>query len=217
LLGEVDVAGEAFGQAEALEQEIDSNNQYIRSLWGIQHAEHLLRVGQTDYAQRATIANLTICERNRWSFMISICHRVLGQLDAAEGHDTTAQTHFDTALTIARGISHRPALIEALLARGRWAARLPSPDLTGLPNLSGLLAQAFSDLREALGYATDGRYRIYEADIRVALAWVHLAAQKATAARQEAARAQTMSQEMSYHWGQVDAAEVLAALAGIED
>jgi hypothetical protein len=168
-------------------------------------------VGQADYARRVTAANLEICERNRWSFMISMCHRVLGQLDAAEGQTAAAQTHFDTALTLARGISDRAALIEALLARGRWAARLSSPDL------SGLLTQAFSDLREALGHATDSGYRIYEADCRIALAWAHLAAQEATTAHQEATRAQTMSQEMGYHWGQVDAAEVLAALAGIED
>ena len=32
------------------------------------------------------------------------------------------------------------------------------------------------------------------------------------AARQEATRAQTMSADMGYHWGQVDAAEVLALL-----
>jgi tetratricopeptide (TPR) repeat protein len=208
----VDVAGEAFGQAEALEREIDSSVQYLYSLRGIHHAEHLRRVGQADYARRVTAANLEICEQERWPDDTSHCHRVLGQLDADEGQTAAAQTHFDTALTIARGISKRDVLIEALLARGQWAARLSSPDLTGLPNLSGLLAQAFSDLHEALGYATDSGYRIYEADSRIALAWAHLAAQEATPARQEATRAQTMSQEMGYQWGQVDAAEVLAAL-----
>jgi hypothetical protein len=64
-----------------------------------------------------------------------------------------------------------------------------------------------------LGYTLDGGYRIYEADIRVALAWVHLAAGNPSAARAEAERARQMSAEMVYHWGQVDAAEVLAALA----
>jgi hypothetical protein len=57
----------------------------------------------------------------------------------------------------------------------------------------------------------DGGYRIYEADIRVALAWAHLAAGDPAAARPEAERAQRMSADMGYHWGQVDAAEVLAA------
>jgi len=51
-------------------------------------------------------------------------------------------------------------LIEALLARGRWAAKYMK-DATS----------TFNDLNEALGYAVDGGYRIYEADIRVALAW----------------------------------------------
>ena len=51
----------------------------------------------------------------------------------------------------------REVLIEVLLARGRWAARNPK----GLPDPLG-----FSDLNEALGYAVDGGYRIYEADIR---------------------------------------------------
>jgi hypothetical protein len=81
--------------------------------------------------------------------------------------------------------------------------------VTGFPNLSGL---AFSDLNEALGYAVDGGYRRYEADIRIALAWAHLAAGDRQTARAEAERAQRMSADMGYHWGQVDVAEVLAAV-----
>ena len=87
-------------------------------------------------------------------------------------------------------------------ARGRRAAKDPS----------GL---GFSDLNEALGYATEGGYRRYEADVRVALAWAHLAAGEPVRARQETERARRMSEGMGYHWGQVDAAEVLAALDGV--
>ncbi len=58
----------------------------------------------------------------------------------------------------------------------------------------------------------DGGYRLYEADIRIALAWAYLASHNPTAARQEATRAQTLSLDMGYHWGQVDAAELLAQL-----
>jgi tetratricopeptide (TPR) repeat protein len=123
----------------------------------------------------------------------------LGDLDAdAEQHES-ARAHYDEALKIARGITIRPALIEALLARGRWTAR----HLRDAP-------AAFSDLNEALEYAVAGGYRIYEADIRVALAWAHLAAGDPSAARAEAERARRMSREMGHHWGQVDAAEVLA-------
>ena len=82
------------------------------------------------------------------------------------------------------------------MSLGRWAARNPKSlgDLSGLP-----------DLNEALGYAVDGGYRIYEADARIGLAWAHLAAGDSSAGR-----AQQMSAQMGYHWGQVDATEALA-------
>jgi hypothetical protein len=80
----------------------------------------------------------------------------------------------------------------------------------------------------------DGGYRVYEADIRVALAWAHRAVlrqaqdealDRAEALRQaqdealrraqaEARRARQMSLEMGYYWGRIDAEEVLAALGG---
>jgi len=241
LRGQLDEASAAFQQAEVLERENDSSKQYLYSLRGIQHAEHLRRVGQAEYARRVTAANLEILTRLRAPHQISMCHRVLGELDADAGgaeEIASAHDHFDTAITIARSISARDVLIEALLARGRWAAKLvyANPDLTGAPegslttkiepghlsgltpivpgHLSGLtsLQQAFADLREALGYATDGGYRRYEADSRIALAWAHLASGSPTDARQEATRAQTMSLDMGYHWGQVDAAEILNRL-----
>jgi hypothetical protein len=67
--------------------------------------------------------------------------------------------------------------------------------LANLPQAPNLreVDQAFSDLNEALGYAVDGGYRLYEADIRVALAWAHLAVRDPAAARAEAERAQTSS------------------------
>ncbi|MBN1991373.1 MAG: hypothetical protein JW953_01620 [Anaerolineae bacterium] len=56
----------------------------------------------------------------------------------------------------ARGISFRPALIEALLARGRWAAQ------------QGEVHSARNDLLdEALAYAVEGGYRLYENDMHI--------------------------------------------------
>jgi hypothetical protein len=57
-------------------------------------------------------------------------------------------------------------------------------------------------------YATAGGYRIYEADIRIALAWLHRARGDASAAQAEATRARQMSEEMGYYWGKVDAEEI---------
>jgi hypothetical protein len=84
--------------------------------------------------------------------------------------------------------------------KGRWAT------------VVACFPQHDDDVNEALDYAVDGGYRIDEADIRVALAWAHLAAGDRQAARAEAERAQRMSADMGYHWGQVDAAEVLEAV-----
>jgi tetratricopeptide (TPR) repeat protein len=219
LQGDLEVAGAAFVQAETLEREIDSTVRYLYSMRGIQNANHLRRAGDPAYACRITEANLEICERHRFIKSISQCHRILGDLDAGDGNDEGARTHYDQALQIARSITFRPALIEALLARGRWAAR----HLRDAP-------AAFSDLSEALSYATDGGYRIYEADARVALAWAHLAAARSprppaedgrsagegpgvrvahlAPARAEADRAWQMSEQMGYYWGWVDAEEV---------
>ncbi len=197
LRGESEAAGAAFAQAEMLEREIDSDKHYLYSNLGIFHAEYLRRTGEADYARRVTEANLEICERNHWAYQISWCHRVLGDLDFDAGQLEGAREHYDTALKIARSISFRPALIEALLARGRFSAK------------QGDAAAAQSDLTEALDYATAGGYRIYEADIRIALAWMHRAKGDMVAARTEALRAKQMSEEMEYYWGKVDAEEIL--------
>ena len=92
-------------------------------------------------------------------------------------------------------------MIEALLARGKWYAKYQKK-----------AEAAFSDLNEALGYATDGGYRIYEADIRVALAWAHIAKDEDDKAREQVEYAKRMSEEMGYYWGKVDSEEVLAVL-----
>jgi tetratricopeptide (TPR) repeat protein len=230
-MGNLEEALEVYKQAEELQTEIQPSLQYHYSTDGIWHAETLIRCAadplcRSDapplpYARRITEANLEICERNRWIEKISMCHRVLGDLDAhaylrsqppSPGAAQEARAHYDEALRIARSISRRDVLIEALLARGRYVAK----DLRDFGNLGDLnlggLDQAVSDLREALDLATRGGYRITEADIRVALAWAHRAAGAPARAREEAKRARAMSERMGYPWGQVDAEAVLDAL-----
>jgi tetratricopeptide (TPR) repeat protein len=166
LLGDMKLASKKFSEAEDIEKNIDPSAQYLTRNSGVSHAIHLQRLGETNYSRRVTEFNLQYCKRNHWSFIVSMCHRVLGDFDADSGNHESAREHYDEAFKIAHGISHRQVLIEALLARGRWRAKYHE-DLTGLENLSGL-DQAFNDLNEALGYAVNGEYRIYEADIRVA-------------------------------------------------
>ncbi len=154
-------------------------------------------MGEAATARAVTEANLKICEENHWPDNLSHSHRVLGDLDADAGQPESTQAHYDAALKIARGISDRATLIEALLARGRFYAR----------HLQDL-ASARSDLNEALGYALAGGYRVYECDIRVGLAWAALVANDTATAQAEADRAAQLAEEIGYHWGKVDAAEV---------
>lgn len=200
LQGDSGAASKAFQQAEALQRKIEPDVRYLSVIHSIYHTHYLRRVGDTEYARRVTEANLLICKRNHWICRISHCHCVLGNLDTDEGNHDSACQHYNQALKIAQSLSNRYVLIEVLLARGSWAAR------------RGEVDAAQRDLDEALNYAVTDGYRIYEADIRVGLAWMYLAAGNPAKAHSEAERAQRLSVEMGYHWGQVDAAEVLAAL-----
>ncbi|MBD2252463.1 tetratricopeptide repeat protein [Nostoc parmelioides FACHB-3921] len=201
LQGDNEMASVFFQQAEALQREIDpSSKLYLSFLLGIHQADYLLRVGSKDYARQVAEANLEIYQRKNWPATVSNYYRVLGDLDADARQNEDAREHYSEALKIARSISERSILIEALLARGRWAAR------------RGDVAAARGDLEEALNYACTGGYRIYEADIRVALGWMHLANHNYSAATVEAEKARLMSDEMGYYWGRVDADEVLQAL-----
>jgi len=206
LLGETLEAGKAFREAEELEKDNDPTVLYLYCLTGIYHADYLNRMDDIDYAFMVTETNLQICEANRLPNDISRCHRVLGDIYVNFGKQHEVAKHYHEALDIARSISNKQLFMEALLARGRWEARhLRDPDA------------AFSDLNEALEYARAGGYRLYEADIRVALAWAHLTAGNKRSAKEEAEYARQMSEEMSYHWGKVDADEVLSALNGAQD
>ncbi len=217
LRGDFDLADMAFRQAEALERAIHPNMLYLFKQSGSHHATHLRLSGDISYARQVTEANLEVCERNGWLYSLSECRCDMGDLEADLGQHDYAQNHYDEAVKIARGTPQRNILIWALLARGRWSAR------------RGKVASARGDLEEALSYVLDGGHRLYEADIRVGLAWAHLAAANSprpvgermgereaelASARREAERARAMSVEMGYHWGVVDADEVLSAIVG---
>ena len=201
LQGDLETAGQKFKEAEALQKRKDASKLYLYSLVSIHHADHLRRRGEVDYARRVTEANLEICERNHLPNGISMCHRVLGDLFIEAEQEEKASENYRQALDIARSISNRLVLIEALLSRGRWYASIIKDPYAAL-----------SDLTEALEYAQTGSYRLYVADIRIGLAWAHLVANNVDLARSEAGYALQMSQDMGYHWGIVDAKEVLAKM-----
>lgn len=220
LYGHIEMAGQAFERAQERALGLDAGESAppgilvgARGLW---HAEHLKRMGKTSTARRVTQANL-----EAWAVAYgrlqdeSRCWRMLGDLDAlfpAPANSELARqmrAYYDKALWIAQGITGEAALIEALLGRGRWAAQTAyreQSERAPAPNT------ALSDLTEALQRAQARDYRLCEADIRVGLAWAHLALGDTEAAREEARQARVLSEQMGYYWGKVDAGEVLSLL-----
>lgn len=203
LKGELDTIGLTFQRLEDLEKSL-FHYDHLTSNRGIFYAEYLRRIHNYDYAKHVTKYNLEIMKSEICLPDISRCYRVLGDLEADSGRHDFAHANYKESLKIARKISRSDILIEVLSSRGRWAAQRGNVEI------------AFDDLNEALNYSTLGGYCIYEADIRVGLAWAHLAANDKVRAIAEAKRAKEMSDAIGYHWGKVDADEVLREVASQE-
>ena len=168
---------------------------------GIYYADYLLQIKELDRAYKVTETNLAFLKYQQRVPQISQCYRILGDLYSARREHDRARNYYNQSLRIAREVTYRAALIEALLSRGRWMAKYLNDKNT-----------AFDDLNEALEYATNGGFRIYEADIRVAYSWLFLALKSIDSALAEAERAKQMSVEMHYKWGRIGAEEVLSKI-----
>ncbi|MEP7133506.1 MAG: trypsin-like peptidase domain-containing protein [Chloroflexota bacterium] len=227
LRGEITNSETLFSRGLECQNEVVTGFKYLMVATGIWFSDFMYRIHKNDEAYRVGKENLDYCTKTHQSFLITQCHRILGDLDFDSGNHESARAHYESALKIARGISKRDVLIEALLARGRFLAKTSEFSKNSEVSPAGTVSQAFSDLNEALGYCVESGYRIYEADVRVAFAWAYLADltpnpsperrwEILTKAKQSAERALQMSNEMGYHWGKVDAKEVLERIESSE-
>jgi tetratricopeptide (TPR) repeat protein len=199
LIGKLDVATRSFARAVSVQAEIDPANPDLLSLYGVWHADHLRQTEELDRAHLLAKRIVAHAQAEDMLDDISQGWRLLGDILAAQGEQDAARKHYDDALRSAREISETTVLLEALSARGRWAAR------------SGDLA-AESDLREALHYARGGHYGIYEVDILLGLARVeHLRGEKQEAERQTQS-AQKQAKKCGYYWGLREAEALILSL-----
>ena len=212
LRGHLMQASQLFQQMETLQQNIsDPGKPYVYCLHRLRSADHLRHIGNPQEAGRLLQVSLEECQNTGWKDYDSLTHRVFGDVKAEAGQPDEARHHYDEALRIIRSITRHDLLIDILMSRGRWLAQ------------QGIVGPALSDLGEALRYAVKSGYRIYEADIRVALAWIYLAeadntggqqsAQNRERARQEAEQADEISHKTGYYWGRKDAQEIIQRLA----
>jgi len=200
LLGQGEAAGALFRRAERLMQEMGPT--HLIMLYGVHHTDYLRRAGELSYARDVARTNEDFCRRGQLTPFLGLCLRALGDLDAAAGRHEDAVTHYAEAVALARTTSRRDFLIDVLLARGRWLAR------------QGDAEAAHADLEESYHPVIWGGFRLYEADLYVGQALVHAHRGDPAAAHRTAERALYLSGELGYHWGKVDAEEVLSSLDG---
>jgi len=210
LLGHADQARSLYANAEELQMGLDG-----RHLWsqrGIQFALFLMASGDGQRAREITTANLEYSQSQRFIRTVGQSHRVLGDLDMKVEDFQSAEKHYAEALAIARRASHLPALIEALIARGTWGA-VQRMNNCGRADLEEALTYAadgaYTPRDVTLRYVQAGGYRIYEADIRVALMRCFIASGDPAAARAEFHRIERLSTATGYRSAVVSAAALL--------
>jgi len=203
LAGDIQSSEEYFRLSIDIHRRLYPELKSLHDLWGVWYAGYLIRTDRFQEAYDAANENLKYSEIENQAEVVSQCFYVLGHCLVVWGRHDDAVQYYNESLAVAQRTSSLPILIEGLLARGLFFGRY-----------YGDAATALSDLRDALGYAVKSRFRIYEADTRIALAWAHLAIGEKEKAKQSAERALQMSNEMGYHWGKVDAEEVLKAISG---
>jgi len=201
LRGDAASATSDFRHAADLMARIEPDTRFLDGMKGALYAEHLWRSGDADRARQIAEYNQTISEARHHAYNLSRFHRILGHLDADAGETDRARAHFDAAVDYARSTSDRVTLINALLSRGHFLARVAKDAVS-----------ARRDLDETIGYVRSGGFHLHEVDARVLLTWVHLAEGNTDAARGEAEAAKDVSVELGYHWGKVDAEVVLDAI-----
>jgi len=196
--GDIDTAGKAFANANAIENRIDPEGDDLHSLRGILWAEHLLRTGQTSRARKLTARNREICEDNSWLQGVASCEWMLGWLDAVEANWLSAHRHLDQA--------------EVPFTRGHMIQQLARVHLTRATCHfgEGQLEPALAACERALDLAAPRNYRPIHADALVLRARIALASNDATSARNDAESALQIAELCEYAWAERDACELLA-------
>lgn len=200
LRGDGPTAGQAFQRAEALQVEREPQVRHLYSTGGIWHALHLIRTGDLAYAEEVTRDNLALAGRAGLVQNIAACQRILGHIARLRGEFDEAAGWYDAAVDASQQIGLGYEVACNLLGRGQL----------GLAQRA--YRKASDDLVMARDICRDPGYRLLETDVLIALSRIDTAQGRSNEAEAQAKRALRTSEEMGYHWGTVDAAEVLAAL-----
>lgn len=165
----------------------------------IKRAEFLYHTGKINQAKEI-IDTILMEAHDYWLVDRSRCLRLNAELAGRMQYYDMAEKNFNDALQLARKTAQRDVAIEGLAAHGRWAAS------------QNRIEEARKDLGEALGYARQSCYRLYEANIHLALAEAEWIAGDLLKAESEATEALNSSRDMGYKLIQAEAEDFLQRL-----
>lgn len=214
-LGRFDQALTAFEQAEAILRHSHPDMPVLYSLWGFRYVDLLLDLGRLDEVgrrgeQMARFWQLGLHERDPeggLGMISSAVHalllarlRFLQALAGDSGARTASRSLIDQALKELHRSGRLDAIPLGLLLRAAYRRH------------AGNYHGAFIDLREALGIASRGRMKLYEADCHLEHARLYLAAGERERASASLARADLLVATTGYHRRDRDLVELKAAL-----
>lgn len=152
LRGRDAAASAGFAAAVELLRSIDAGLDALVDLWGVYQADALLSGRATAGVAAIIDANLDYAEENGVTEVVSQCHRQLGDVASMGGDRINAHAHYAKALDLARRISHRAVLLEALIASARWECD------------GGTAESAEATAEDAIVLAREFGYVVYECD-----------------------------------------------------
>jgi len=196
LSGHTISAAEGFAIANILEKKDGGDELY--SVRGIRWGDLLVRTGHEEIAERLTLANLAICEREHWNEDCARCHSVLSRCALAADHIDEAREHVREA--------------EGIFQRGQFLF-----ELAQLHIVVGRIALAENDgdaalarVAEALSLAQPRGMRLVHADALVLRGCARLIGANndpdvAARALDDAEEALRIARDSGYAWAERDA------------
>ncbi|MCP4263592.1 MAG: DUF4062 domain-containing protein [Planctomycetes bacterium] len=209
LLGKSREAEKNFIKADDLLLKFENN--HLRSMAGVWHAQYLLSMGKNDEAFELTGQNIEICRdilKNPND--VSSCQRCLGSIERIKGNHKKAENHLQEALEGARKVGVPDLEIEALLEYGRlWLDMERYGD-------------AIRDAKETLKLCGRTGFRFYEPEAEIVLGKAYLVEKDpssplpSTPLRMNLEKAEKFAKSaydkalaMKYRWAEGDAGHLL--------
>ncbi len=201
--GRIAEAETLFGEAEAMQKEMQSEYPLLYSFQGFRYCDLLLGQGKYQDVQDRATQTLEWAEQAGFGMLtLALDHLSLGRAHLTEaqqegrGDFSKATEHLDQAVDGLRQAGQQQEIPRGLLARA------------ALHRVRGNFERARRDLDEAMSIAERGGMGLHQADAHLEYARLYLAMGEAAEAREHLASAKEMVGRMGYHRRDGEVAEL---------